>query len=74
MITNGSLTDVTISDPTIFVPEPDGFAPLSAGVVLVGLLAARRRRAGPVCRPSVTTPQLRNYEGVLMGIDNARPL
>jgi hypothetical protein len=41
-ITNGEISDVSIGDPTISLPEPDGFWQLVAGVGLLWLLVSRR--------------------------------
>ncbi len=42
LIVNGQITDVTIGDPTISLPEPMGLWQLVAGAALLQLLASRR--------------------------------
>jgi len=42
-ITNGEITNITIIDPTISLPEPTGVWQLIAGVGLLQLFASRRR-------------------------------
>ncbi len=43
LITNGQVTNVTINDSTLVVPEPSGFAPLMTGIWLLRILASRHR-------------------------------
>ncbi len=42
LITNGDITDVMITDPTIMVPEPGRLWSLAAGLALLRILASRR--------------------------------
>jgi len=42
LITNGDITNVTINDSTILLPEPDPFLLLIAGAVLLWVFAVRR--------------------------------